>query len=1582
MRRKRNTGIILLLTAVLWMLPVQDIPAAENLIPTGPENMEDTQTPGGQEPEEAEEQESEETGGQGSEESGRQETDEQGSEETGGQEAQEMEIRETRLLQSGDTAEEVPEQIDKVYQIGTAGELFWFAGLVNGTLEGTDQNAGAMAVLTADIDLNPGYTVTADSDKSMLRQWQPMNGFSGSFDGNGKTITGLYIESSASYTGFFGRIQSSAEVSVKDLTLSGSYIQGGSWTGGLCGSLQGSVENCSATETVEVRGGDYTGGLFGEKSSGSVSNCRNEATVSGRSNTGGIIGMNSGGGINGCSNTGVISSEFNRAGGICGWGDAEGALIADCENSGSISGRDDIGGIAGISRENIENCRSTGIITGSTEDVGGIAGEKSGTYSSIRNCINEGNITGGGDRIGGIAGYGEGTELKILQCCNYGTITGAKEIGGIAGRIRGYVENSFNTGNLTGTGTMGGISGVNEKSLSGCYNTGALTYTEAEKTGGITGERTSGGSVRNCYYLDTIDRGIGQGYEDQNTVMKSAAQFTSGNVTWELNQGVTDGSQAWYQTAGKGLPGFAGATIYPSESCGTYNNTGSSGEIRHSFDPAGFCTGCGCYQPAEQNRDGVYEIGNPGQLYWFAALVNNDLSKAELSQGDQGADAVLTRDIKIHEEHFTQPVSSGKIKDWKPIGSSGRSYTGTFDGDGHIIYGLYCVQPGRDYTGFTGRAENAVIRGLTLADSYISGGTYTGGISGDFTGNLENCENRAVVTGNESYTGGIVGYLRGSITDCNNLGNVAGQNNTGGILGRGEKNGEEGQVLRCENQGNISGTSSTGGICGITSGIPVTKSTNTGTIYSSGTFTGGITGRAEDSQEVPITRCRNAGSVQGADNTGGITGQGSAELCGNEGEVSGNSYVGGISGENSRGYIRNSYNWGTVEGNGYVGGVIGSIQGFGGNVEDCYSTGQITGSQNTGGVIGCYINNGPLGTNYYMAGTTQKGVGGGKDGPALPKEEGQFASGEVAWKLNQGGTDGSQLWYQDLDNGEEKDRFPVFEGGTVYPGTDCVTYTNTKPEGEISRQHDFGEGSNGFCKKCGQYQEAEKNQDDIYEISNGGQLYWFAALVNGDSSNAEIREKDTHADGMLTVDITVNPEPVTGEDLSGNLRTWEPAGSEGASYYGTFDGNGKTISGLYCSLPSRNNIGLFGHIHEQGIVKNLTVKDSYFSGNKYVGAICGSGWKLMENITDCYNVNTTVVGAGDHIGGIAGICNSGLVRCGNTGAITGMSYVGGLAGETLNISNGENSGKITGGENTGGIGGNIEYNCNNCVNSGEVMGANNTGGICGRQNRNERILNSFNTGSVSGQENTGGIAGSTAGTLEGCYNAGQILGTEGSTGSICGTKDQSNVFSHCYYLEETGSAGIGSGEADAGTEARSFPAEAFKDGSIRNSLQGYVYSYEGELVLKHWRQGEAWPVFVEGEPLIEVSITWDDMNFVYTEEGRGNWDPVKHIYSGSTEEGWNSENSGIRIMNQGNTDILAEFSYEPAEGMENVTGKFYSGSGEETTETEILAAISDNTPETSVNLGLSGKPEPFEGSQKIGSVTVRVQEAGTPDDEE
>src|SRR5699024_3144418 len=133
---------------------------------------------------------------------------------------------------------------------------------------------------------------------------------------------------------------------------------------------------------------------------------------------------------------------------------------------------------------------------------------------------------------------------------------------------------------------------------------------------------------------------------------------------------------------------------------------------------------------------------------------------------------------------------------------------------------------------------------------------------------------------------------------------------------------------------------------------------------------------------------------------------------------------------------------------------------------------------------------------------------------------------------------------------------------------------------------------------------------------------------------------------------------------------------------------------------------------------------------------------------------------------------SGLDRCGNTGAITGMSYVGGLAGETLNIFNGENSGKITGGENTGGentggIGGAIQFTCYNCVNSGEVTGTDETGGICGWQYGAGTILNSFNTGSVSGQGNTGGIAGRTAGTLEGCYNAGQIQGTEGSTGSIC-----------------------------------------------------------------------------------------------------------------------------------------------------------------------------------------------------------------------
>ena len=99
--------------------------------------------------------------------------------------------------------------------------------------------------------------------------------------------------------------------------------------------------------------------------------------------------------------------------------------------------------------------------------------------------------------------------------------------------------------------------------------------------------------------------------------------------------------------------------------------------------------------------------------------------------------------------------------------------------------------------------------------------------------------------------------------------------------------------------------------------------------------------------------------------------------------------------------------------------------------------------------------------------------------------------------------------------------------------------------------------SNGFAED-GSYQPAVQAEDGVYEISNAGQLYWFAQLVNGYyNSESDYALGQNTANARLTADITVN------ETVNESARTWMPICSESLHYQGTFDGNGKSISGLY-----------------------------------------------------------------------------------------------------------------------------------------------------------------------------------------------------------------------------------------------------------------------------------------------------------------------------------------------------------------------------------------------------------------------------------
>ena len=228
-------------------------------------------------------------------------------------------------------------------------------------------------------------------------------------------------------------------------------------------------------------------------------------------------------------------------------------------------------------------------------------------------------------------------------------------------------------------------------------------------------------------------------------------------------------------------------------------------------------------------------------------------------------------------------------------------------------------------------------------------------------------------------------------------------------------------------------------------------------------------------------------------------------------------------------------------------------------------------------------------------------------------------------------------------------------------------------------------------------------KETVYEISNAGQLYWFAGLVNGTLDGVE---QNTLANAVLTANITVNENLLDSlqYDTEGNVSngsdfiTWTPIadwmGNRTTQYSGTFDGNNKTVSGLYFNGDS-TCIGLFGSSESDGNIKNVGVVDSYFKGNDHVGGVCGNN---AGTITNCYNAgNLTAIESFATIGGICGYNNGGTVaNCYNTGTVTAtgtVASVGGVCGcSTELILNCYNIGTVTAASSDADISGICGYN--------------------------------------------------------------------------------------------------------------------------------------------------------------------------------------------------------------------------------------------------------------------------------------------------
>ena len=312
--------------------------------------------------------------------------------------------------------------VDEPYQISNRAELYWFAGLVNGTLpDGGKENLSANAILTANIIVNTGVLDENKNlvSKSDLTEWEPIGArwspYTGTFDGQGYTISGLYFNNPhSSYVGLFGCIGANGKIS--NVGVLDSYFQFSTLGGGVCGVNYGTVRDCR--NTGSVRGFGSIGGVCGfNEKGGIIENSFNEGTVSvsgtgdNVQNVGGVSGNNNGT-IKSCYNTASVSGQVS-VGGVCGFNSV--GTITNCFNEGTVSGQNIVGGVCGNGcGVTTTNCFNKGTVRGQIH-VGGVCGYDYYYDGALTNCYYLSDTAKGGINGKDVSGKAEGKSIEQFK---------------------------------------------------------------------------------------------------------------------------------------------------------------------------------------------------------------------------------------------------------------------------------------------------------------------------------------------------------------------------------------------------------------------------------------------------------------------------------------------------------------------------------------------------------------------------------------------------------------------------------------------------------------------------------------------------------------------------------------------------------------------------------------------------------------------------------------------------------------------------------------------------------------------------------------------------------------------------------------------------------------------------------------------------------------------------------------------------------------------------------------------------------------------------------------------------------------
>ena len=964
--------------------------------------------------------------------------------------------------------------VDNPYEISTAAELAWFRDYVN------NESQYASATLTEDIDLSEFCHAADAATNTEELSWDPIgNGrmYCGTFDGNGKTIRNLYINSTIMYKGFFGYANSG---SIKNITFDNAKVKNTHYNG--TGILTGvfekcTIENIKTLANCSVEGTENTGGIAGI-GTGNISNCENRAMVNGTNNVGGIVGNSSDNTISSCANYGAVTGTESNVGGMVGFFIS--GTIQNCANYGDISGADCVGNQIGYASIcNLNNVLGIGNVTATTSQSGLLAGviwDSSSTAAGILAYNSSAKLT-----INGIEQTGDAVKaIGISSLSSTGRIKAfsAEQLksGLVAFLLQGNASESAKWGQklntddyplLNSADKVYSDSPITMKCSGELEGTGTFTNTKPAQEGTFTMQHgnsithhesvdvtcTVDGTIEywecdvcNETYLDEKltqpvgniikEAATGHNYDenDKCTKCQKEIQFVklgNNNITIEKvfgKKSKISGYNLYKFTAPEdGMLEVTAdshgedtyGTLWDSRTAAKYlikKGSGNGWDFKITYEVKKGTT----YYIGAREDDGYAIVG---EVTLNVKLISYQPPTGVTGNGTEAEPFILkTAD---HLAWFRDYVNAGKTSACAKIADDVEvidmsSVCHKADAEKQVAELSWTPIGSKKYQGtFDGN-------GKTIRNLFISSTSNEIG----FFGCAADCRiknitfDNAKVKGNDNCSTGILAGYAGSCVIENikttESCSVEGKEETGGIAGR-----ANGNISNCENHAIVNGLHSVGGIVGI----------------------------CFDSEN-SITSCANYGVITGTEDfVGGIIGyfgEGSLQNSANNGNITGDARVGNLIGYANICNINNVLGIGNITANyadcnGLIVGYIADASSTASGILAYNSSAKMTikGTELTGDAV-VAIGDGSL---TYPEGKNEADVV-----KAFTLE--QLKSGEVAYLLNGSKSEGELAWYQKLGT----NAYPVLtaaEGNTVYHGSfrycDNTTssYSNSSSDSEL-----------------------------------------------------------------------------------------------------------------------------------------------------------------------------------------------------------------------------------------------------------------------------------------------------------------------------------------------------------------------------------------------------------------------------------------------------------------------------------------------------------------------------------------------------